>query len=174
MSSSKVAIVTPVGEYRKFFVTPPAPASYTAINPQVANPINNNVDGVIITGENSLSPYSFGKFIFWARATAAATYACKIIGWQRIDGTAEWVPTTIADLTCTVSATTRPSNSNERWVSGITVNSSEANYEVVPSDSNIPVQVLKLDLMGFAAVQLVPGAQASGTVTNMNGAMCGF
>lgn len=160
-------VTTPALAFEPFFATtPPAPAAYATIAVATTQPA---ADGVIrLKTIESESPFSFGKILFYANGTAGASFKAKIVGWQRM--VADWIPITLADVTCTIGSAVR--STGEKIVSGITANNIVANSEIVIADNN--VQVLKLDLMGVEDLQLVPGPIVSGTVTSIGAGLSGF
>lgn len=167
-----VALVTKALPFQNFLATNVAPTALATLGTTASNPAN--LSGIIAVNSQQ---FSNGKFIFFGVGTAAQTFVCQIVGYQpwTKPGSAapEYVTVVLAEITCTLGATTSAITAANKMVSLITVNSGVvvANYEILTQPTNNLVAMLKLDLQGCEYVRLIPG---TGTVTSLNGAMSGF
>ena len=175
--------------YRPFFLANTVLAALPTIAPQLADPFTPNgsnvpAPGVLdISSGNRSGGINYGKFLFYGTGTAAQTFEAKLIGWTWANtaiagvGSGIWLPTTLADLTCTLGSTagagtTGLLTTSQLMVGTIAVISSliEANYDLIPADNGI--QMIRLDLSGFQRIQMCVGP--SGGATNGNGLLSGF
>lgn len=99
-------------------------------------------------------------FVFYGAGADDATYDSRIWGWQYVDGTSLWVPTLLAELTCTLSTMVGVSGqaitNTDRIVDTYALDTgfnSNVSVEIVSPANNTGGYVV-VDVRGFKYVQV--------------------
>lgn len=133
------------------------------------------VDPGVITTDTGGEFFGNAKLAFFGSGANGNTFVAKLVGWQEVKigpQAGQWIPVTLADLTCTLGNTTgagADSNiptTSHRMVTTLAVNSSRiapVNHTWITDNG---IQILDISIAGFQRIQLLIGTGTSATDGN--------